>query len=317
MRFWIEQSSREVINMVTKEDAIIINDEAGLQYLIHRFNNGPSFAMAFVFENESLYTRFFEEVKISVEQFQEKYYYYNQDKNIHISESEFGFLWISTMGLVATSRVTKNKFVNAFLCQIPVLMHLLDDAITICNDEQIYDIDSHHYQMVEERTPALFHNLLFFSETLLKAYISLHGEKVPYTHKLETLLKCSKQIMFEKKQNNTIFHAYIIPTIEGIVSHISSLPGTFKEQYVKYDDNPNDTTLMAFRTDYFQQIMDFVRLSDDVISGMYYSPEDEMYLEQGLYERLLKKCETAEAREAVRKMYKFLVEDKEIVAKGE
>ena len=38
--------------MVTKEDAIIIKDDEDLEYLLHRYLNGPSFAMAFVFNND-------------------------------------------------------------------------------------------------------------------------------------------------------------------------------------------------------------------------------------------------------------------------
>ena len=297
--------------MVTKDDAYIIKDDSDLEYLLHRYLNGPSFAMAFVFDSDDLYTRFFDGIGVSVEEFQEKYYYFDQEKNVHISESEFGFLWISTMGLVATSRATKNKFVNAFLCQEPILLHLLDEAIEICNDERIYDIDSHPYQMVEERTMALFHNLIFFSEIMLKAYISLQGESVPHTHKLETLLKRTKEVMFKKGHNDTLFHGYIIPMIEGEVLHISSIPGKFKEEYVKYDDNEHDTTLMIFRSDYFVQIRDFVRMSEDIIMGLYYNPDERMYLEQGLYERLLEKCETEKAKKAIETVYKFLIEKKE------
>ncbi len=294
--------------MVTKEDAIIIKDDEDLEYLLHRYLNGPSFAMAFVFNNDDLYARFFEVAGISVEEFREKNYFFNEEKNIHISESEFGFVWISTMGLVATSRATKNKFVNAFLSQAPILLHLLDEAIGICNDERIYDIDSHLYQMVEERTMALFHNLIFFSEILLKAYISLQGENVPHTHKLETLLKRTKETMFKNGHNDTLFHAYIIPLIEGEVLHISSIPGKFKEEYVKYDDNEHDTTLMIFRADYFLQIRDFVRMSEDIITGLYYNPAEQLYLKQGLYERLLEKCETEQAKDAIKKVYKYLIE---------
>ena len=296
--------------MVTKEDAIIIKNDNDLEYLLQRYFNGPSFAMAFVFDSDDLYNRFFDAIGISVETFQEKHYYFDKEKNVHISKSEFGFVWISTVGLVATSKATKNKFVNAFLCQEPVLIHLLDDAIEICNDERIYDIDSSSYQMVEERTMALFHNLIFFSEILLKAYISLQGENVPHTHKLETLLKRAKEVMFKQNHNDTLFHAYIIPVIEGEVLHISSIPGKFKEEYVKYDDNEHDTTLMIFRSDYFSQIRDFVSLSEDIIMGIYYDPEGKMYLKQGLYERLLEKCKTAKAKEAVEKTYGFLVEKK-------
>ena len=293
--------------MITKEDAIAISNESDLQYLIDRYRNGPAFAKAFVFEDEGLYIEFFKKVDISLELFQSKYYYFDKEKNVHISESEFGFVWISTMGLVATSRVTKNNYVNAFLSQVPILIQLLDEVIEVCNDDTVYDIDSYSYGRVEQLTLSLFHNLIFFSETLLKAYISLQGEKVPRTHKLQTLLKSVKDTMFIKKHDNTLFHAYIIPFIEGEVLHISSIPGGFREEYVKYDDNPYDTTLMVFRSDAFAQIRDFVVLSEDIITGIYYDPEERMYLEQGLFERLLEKCETNEARAAIEDVYSFLV----------
>ncbi len=293
--------------MITKEDAIAISNESDLQYLIDRYRNGPAFAKAFVFEDEGLYIEFFKKVDISLELFQSKYYYFDKEKNVHISESEFGFVWISTMGLVATSRVTKNNYVNAFLSQVPILIQLLDEGIEVSNDDTVYDIDSYSYGRVEQLTLSLFHNLIFFSETLLKAYISLQGEKVPRTHKLQTLLKSVKDTMFIKKHDNTLFHAYIIPFIEGEVLHISSIPGGFREEYVKYDDNPYDTTLMVFRSDAFAQIRDFVVLSEDIITGICYDPEERMYLEQGLFERLLEKCETNEARVAIEDVYSFLV----------
>ena len=297
--------------MVTKEDAIIIKDDGDLEYLLHRFLNGPTFAMAFVFDSDDLYTRFFEGIGVSVQEFHEKYYCFNEEKNVHISESEFGFVWISTMGLVATSRATKNKFVNAFLSQAPILLHLLDEAIEICKDERIYDIDSHLYEMVEERTMALFHNLIFFTEILLKAYLSLQGENVPHSHKLKTLLKRTKEVMYEKEHNNTLFHAYIIPMIEREVLHLSSIPGKFREEYVKYDDNEHDTTLIIFRADTFDQIRDLVRMSEDIITGMYYNPEERLYLKQGLYRRLLEDCETEQAKDAIKKVYKYLIEKKD------
>lgn len=296
--------------MITKDEAFTIKDDSDLSFLTHRFLNGPTFALGFVFENDELYTRFFESVGISVDEFQKKYYYFNKEKNIHISEHERGFVWISTMGLVATSRVTKNNFVNAFLAQVPTLMHLLEESIKICDNEDVYDIESYAYEQVEQLTLSLFHNLVFFSEVLLKSYISLQGEKVPHTHRLKTLLKQTKEIIYKKKHDNTLFHAYIFPIIEDEVLHISNIPGEFKEQYVKYDDNTHDTTVIAFSSEILAQIRDFVRISEDIISGMYYEPKQNLYLKQGLYERLINKCETTEAKSAVEKVYGFLVEQK-------
>lgn len=296
--------------MITKEDAIVIRNEIDLKYLIDRYRNGPVFAKAFVFEDQNLYMSFFRETGISKELFESKHYYFDKEKNVHISESQFGFVWISTIGLVATSRVTKNNYVNAFLAQLPILIHLIDEGIEVCNDERVYDVDSNAYERVEQLTLSLFHNLIFFSETLLKAYISLQGERVPHTHKLQTLLEAAKEIMFRKNHDNTLFHAYIIPFIEEEVLHISSISGGFKEEYVKYDDNPYDTTVMVFQSDYFTRIRDFLVLSEDIITGIYYDSKEPMYLEQGVYERLLEKCETNEARAAIESAYNFLIKDK-------
>lgn len=293
--------------MISKEDAIIIANESELKYLIDRYRNGPVFAKAFVFEDEKMYMDFLKTVGILPETFESKYCYFDQEKNIHISESEYGFVWISTMGLVATSRVTRNKYVNAFVSQVPILIHLLDEGIDLCNNETVYDIDSYSYSRVEQLSLSLFHSLVFFSEILLKAYISLQGEKVPRTHKLQTLLKSAREIIFRKNHNNTLLHAYIIPFVESEVLHISSIPGGFKEEYIKYDDNPHDTTMMVFRSDLFAQTRDFVVLSEEIITGLYYAPNERLYLKQGLYERLLEKCETNEARTAIENAYNFLV----------
>lgn len=296
--------------MITKDHAFTIKDDEDLKFLTHRFLNGPAFALGFVFENDDLYTRFFESVGISVDEFQSKYYYFDKGKNIHISESEYGFVWISTMGLVATSRVTTNNFVNAFLSQVPIIINLLEESIKICDNEDVYDIESYAYEQVEKLTLSIFHNLVFFSEILLKSYISLQGEKVPRTHKLQTLLECTKLTVYKNNHDNTLFHAYIFPIIEDEVLHISSIPGGFKEQYVKYDDNAHDTTVIAFSSELFAQIRDFVIISEDIIYGMYYEPGQSMYLKQGTYEGLLKECKTKKAKAAVERVYGFLVKHK-------
>lgn len=41
--------------MVTKEDAYIVRNDSDLEHLLNQYLNGPSFAMAFVFDSDELY----------------------------------------------------------------------------------------------------------------------------------------------------------------------------------------------------------------------------------------------------------------------
>lgn len=289
-------------------EKVSISTDEDLQFLVNQFRNGPPFAMAFEFLTDELWKGFACAIGLDLEEFDSHYYYFDKKSGVHISESEKGYIWISTMGLVAKSRVTDNKYINACSWQKTLLMHLLDDAILLSNDERTYDIDSYNYSMVEELTPALFHNTIFYFETLAKAYLSINGQSVPQTHKLDTLLELVKKTMFRKRQNNTLFHAHAIPMFEGVVKHIASIPGSFKEQYVKYDDNPQDTTLVEFHPDHLKEVRDLVEITYDMVSEMYYDSDNCIYLGKNLYQRLLDKCETAEDTERLAKVYGFLLE---------
>lgn len=294
--------------MNDETERIKISTSEELQSLLTRFQDGPSFAAAFEFATEELWKKFATAINIDLERFENCYYYFDKNSNIHISESEKGYIWISTMGLVAKSRITDNKYINACSWQRVILLHLLDDAILLSNDEQTYDIDSYKYSEIENLTPALFHNTIFYFETFAKAYLSVNGQKVPQTHKLDKLLALTKGTMFEKSQNNTLFHAHAISIFEGIVKHIASIPGPFKEQYVKYDDNPNDTTLVEFHSEHLKEIRDLVEITYDMVTEIYYNPDDCVYLGKDLYQRLLNKCKTAEDKERLFRVYGFLLE---------
>ncbi len=280
-----------------------------LQSLLTQFQNGPPFATAFKFATEELWNKFAVSIGLDLEKFENCYYYFDKESNIHISKSEKGYIWSSTMGLVAKSRITDNKYLNTCNWQKVILLHLFDDAILLSNNDCTYYIDSYNYSEIENLTPALFHNTIFYFETFAKAYLSINGQKVPKTHKLKTLLELTKKTMFEKNQNNTLFHAHAISTFEGIVNHITSIPGQFKEQYVKYDDNPDDTTLVAFNSEYLKQIRDLVEITYDIVNEMYYSADNCLYLGKNLYQRLLNKCNTTEEKERLFKVYGFLLEE--------
>ena len=292
-------------------EKIPIQNENDLEYLIRTFKEGDPMAFAFTFENDDLYTQFFNAVGIDVNLFQEKYYYYDRSRNIHISESEFGYVWISTMGLVAKSKITGNKYVNACYGQKIVITELLDKAITICSNESVCDIDSYAYSEIEQLTPTLFHNSLFFFETVMKAYLSLCKKEVPFTHKTEDLFILLKKTMFEMGHNNTMFHAHVIPMIEELVNHINRIPGKFKEEYVKYDDNPQDITVILFDINHLNKMRNEVELIHDIISGLYYDIRDQLYMKPNLYERLLQKCKTDEEKNRIKTTYGFLIGNSE------
>lgn len=292
-----------------KLELIRINNEADLEYLIQRFQNGPVFAEAFVFATNDLYTYFLDAINADKDLYEEAGYYFDTEKNIHISRSEEDYVWISTMGLVAKERVTNNKFLNAFIGQKKVLLHLLDDAITLCRDERIYYVNSYLYGQVEELTPIIIHNIYFYFELLSKAYLSLNEQSIPHTHRLSTLLDLVKTTMKDKDHGNTIFHAVVIPMIENTVNHILTIPGKFREENVKYDDNPEDTTLVLFDEKVLQELYDAVELSEDIILRMYYDFNPTMFFEKGLYQRLSQMCETDEDRKRLEEKYGFLVDD--------
>lgn len=292
-------------------ELIQINNEADLEYLIQRFQNGPVFAEAFVFATNDLYTYFLDAINADKDLYEEAGYYFDAEKNIHISRSEEDYVWISTMGLVAKERATKNKFLNAFIGQTYILSHLLEDAISICRDDRSYYVNSYLYGQVETLTPIIIHNVFFYLELLSKAYLSLNEQTIPYTHKLSKLLDLVKTAMKEKNHSDTIFHAVVIPMLEKAVNHISTIPGQFREENVKYDDNPEDTTIILFNEIVLQELHDAVEMGEDIILNMYYDSDPNIYLKNGLFQRLYQKCETDEDKKRLKEKFGFLVDDSE------
>lgn len=281
----------------------ITNDDE-LDLLISRFTSGPSFGTAFEFSDDALFVRFLAAANISTEEFSQKYYIFDKERNIHISQSENGYVWISNMGLIAAPRLAKNNFVKACSGQKIVLEHLLKDALVLCGDESTYDIDSYNNGHIESLSHALYSGFAFYMELFSKAYLSICQVDPPHTHKLEPLLQSVKQTMCRRDQSNTLFHALVIPMLERTVNHIKTIPGKFSEAYIKYDDNLTDQTVIIFDVDLLKDMLDFITVSYDTIMDLFYGPD--LYFETGLYQRLLQKCETDEDRNRIAKNYSFL-----------
>lgn len=258
-------------------EKINIDSEASLAFLIKRFSEQPGFAKAFVFANDDLCKRFFESINVDWNLFQKKYYYFDKERNVHIAESESGFVWISTLGLVTTSKITNNNFVNSCSAQGHVLVLLLDEIIAVCSSENCYDIDGALYEQLKKLMPTLFHNTVFYFEILLKAYLSLNGCKIVKDHKLKNLYDTFNQTIIEKGHEHTIFYQLIKPSLGQMINHINSIPAGFKEQYIKYDDNGSDTTFICYDIENLKGFRDIVRIGMDAILDLYYSPTDPLY----------------------------------------
>jgi hypothetical protein len=287
---------------------ININTDDDLAYLIGKIVNGSVFTEAFKFEPTNLRDQLLTALDIPIGEFEQKYFFYDVESNFHISESEHGYLWISTMGLVAKGKLTDNQYVNACEFQYVALTLLLNKAIELCDDETIYDIDSYNYEYLSKITPTLFHNILFYFETFGKAYLALSNVAIPKTHKLSEVFSQVRQTMFNLNQNDTIFHAQILCSFERVVKYISTIPGKFKEQYVKYDDNPGDHTVINFRHNELTEIRNSIDLSYDFIINYYYDKGNVMYLKKGLFIRLLNMAKNDEEKQRIKETYRYLNE---------
>jgi hypothetical protein len=282
---------------------IYISNQADLDFLIKRIDEGPLFAEGFKFTKRSHLRTLFKLLHINYKEFIKTYYYYDKNRNLHISESEFGYVWISTYGLIARDKTTSNNLVNACVNQHTVLTLLLDKAIEVCKSENVYDVDGYNFGLLNQLSPALFHNLLFYVEVFCKAYLSLSGIKSPNTHKLSIVYSKLIETMFIKKHNDSLFQAKIADQFSRIVGHVNNIPGNFKEQFVKYDDNPDDTTVILFQPEYLTEIKMMVELCHDFILDYFYSGNKTHYLKSGLYQRILDMAETEDQKKNIRDMY--------------
>jgi len=296
-------------------DPIKIDTEEDLAYLIKRVINGPTFAEAFKFISYDFRDQFLTSIGVKLDEYFEKYNYYDGDRKIHISESgKYDYIWISTMGLIAQrGRITiyDNKYLNSCNSQYIVLSLLLEKAKSLCEDETTYDVDSYKYGYLNELNNALYTNLIFYFEIFSKTYLSLSKEHVPKTHKLSELFIKVKETMFKLNHNDTIFHAYIISQFEQIVNHISTLPSSFRECNVKYDDNPDDLTVIVFNQEVLLDMERTFELGNDFIIDYYFSSQEEgknTYLKQGLFIRLLEKCQSDDEKLKVLTAYRYLLE---------
>ena len=286
---------------------INISNNQKFKKLFLNIKNGELFARKFKFSNKDFLIRIFEYLKVDNEKFNSTNFYYDKSRSIHISESESGYVWISTIGLVTDRKSSKNKFVNSFLIQDTVIQLLIEKSIEVCAKENIYDIDSYYYDELSKLSPALFHNFIFYVETLCKAYLSLNEVKFKPTHKLSYLFKKSKELMFKKKQNDSIFHALILDEFEKLINHIKELGKGFKEQFVKYDDNPSDDSVIVFEFERLISLKNTLDISLDFLSDFEFFGSESHYVKQGFYQKVITKAKNSNHQKQLEIKYQHLI----------
>lgn len=288
------------------EDYVLISKLSDLEELVTQIANTKPFAYLFKFADRQLFIGLFDALQINYEDFTKKYFHYDALKKLHISESEFGYVWISTAGLVARKKATSNNAVNACRNQYSVISLLISEAIEVIKDEKVYDIDSYKYGLLNELSPAIFHNLTFYVEVFYKAYLSLAVGSIPHGHKLTVLYQKTVEVTISNGHNDSLLQVLILDPLYKLVEHLRQIPNGFKEQFIKYDDNPMDDTVILFETGGLNEMLSILELSVDFISDYYHSGSETHYLKSGLYQRLLEKADSEEKKERIRNMYSHL-----------
>lgn len=294
---------------VINSEHIIIKNKSDLDYLLNRIQNGPLFAESFSFRRVDLFIKLLKALNISYDRFIKKYYYYDRSRNLHISESENKFVWISTYGLVAREVKTENNYLNACNNQYCVVSLLFEKAEKILKSKDIYDVDKYTFDYLSKFTPAFFQNVVFYIEVFGKAYLSLNCVDFKRTHSLKELYSLIKKEMFQKGHNDTVFHAEILTEFLKVSDYISSIPGGFKEQYIKYDDNSEDHTIIIFDPVYIEHLHSVVDMSNDLINNFYYDKSNVIFLRPGLYQRILNKAKNETDKTNIALLYGYLLEN--------
>ncbi|SRX76399.1 hypothetical protein [Aequorivita antarctica] len=292
------------------EKYVLISKQSDLDELIDRFTQRELFAYQFRFSERDYFIGLLEALKINYEDFTEKYFHFDSLRKLHISESEFGYVWISTYGLVAKNRATTNRAVNSCVNQYTVVKLLLEKAIATVQNEKVYDVDSYGFGYLSTLSPALFHNLIFYVEVFCKAYLSLTGVEAKHTHKLSLIYQKTVETMISKNHNNSMFQALILDQLYKLVAHVGSIPGDFREQFIKYDDNPLDDTTIIFQPDDLIGMMNVIEISNDFINDYFYIGTKTYFLESGFYKKLLGKAMTEEKKKKIKDMYSHLANGK-------
>lgn len=290
-------------------EPISIESKSDFEYLLTQIISGQSFAFFFSFHDQIYETTFLKAMNVDLNTYKDLGYYFDPKRQLHIAENSEGLTWISTMGLTSNNCLTGVKFLDSCTMQFRVLSLLIDKALELLNDCNVYDIESYSYGYVCELTPALFHNLLFYFEVFGKSYLELNHQEPPHTHKLSTILNEVKRQMKQLNHLNTTFHGGIITQFERLVEYTKSISDRFGEEQVKYNNNYQDHTVIIFQKEVLLDMKRTVDLSYDFITSYYYDRDEGKYLTPDLLNRLLKRAENEAEEASIRALYSCLQEE--------
>lgn len=300
------------------EEYILVSTQTHLDEIGDRIVKQQPFAHQFKFSDGELFLKLLESVQVNYEDFTKKYLHYDAVRKLHISQSEFGHIWISNMGLVPNKKSAKNRAVNACLNQHTVISLLLEKAIEVVKDDKVYDIDSYSFGFLSKLSPAIYHNLVFYIEVFCKAYLSLTGIKPRPrpTHKLSSIYQETVDVMNSYHHDDSLFQVLVLEPLCKFVEHLNKIPGDFKEQFIKYDDNLQDDTVVIFDLAALREIKNLLELSNDFINEYLYDGVDTHYLKSNLYQRMLEKVETEEKKKMIKDLYPHLDKGNNSIAVG-
>lgn len=288
------------------ERYILISSQLQLEEVVAKIEKKVEFCHLFKFSERDLFVSLLKSLNIPFEHFFFKYYYYDSPRKLHIGESEFGCIWISTIGLVARKKPSTNRMFNSCLTQYTVISLLLNKAIEVVKDENVYDIDSYNFGALTDLSPAIFHNITFYIEVFCKTYLSLTGINAPRSHKLQAIYKLTVDSMISNNHDDSFFRIAILDPLYKVVDHVGKIPGGFKEQFIKYDDNPYDDTVIVFDLASLNEMATLIEISVDFISDFFERGADTRYLEPNVYQRMLDTADTNEKKSRIKALYSNL-----------
>ena len=192
---------------------------------------------------------------------------------------------------------------NACYSQFTVVSLLFEHILDICSKENVFDIDGYNFGELRTLNSALFHNILFYFEIFGKAYLSLSNVKYNWNHKLDNLYKRVINTMFDKQHNDTLFNLAIIMEFIKNIEYLKTIPGDFKEEYVKYNSNPGDSTIINFNVQSLHDLYQTIKLSNEFLMEYYYDGDEAPLLKTGELDRLLNMAKTEDEKELIINKY--------------
>lgn len=306
-------------------EQISIGKDEDLQNLVNKMINGSHFAETFHFETHELQNEFFNIIGISQDEFINKNFIYDTERNLHICKRRPGHFWISTEGLVVNRHALErysNCYVNACAAQFIVVKLLFDNVIKSIDNENIFDLDSYLYNYLTELSLALQHNVIFYMELFGKAYLTLNNKEVKKKHRLSLIYLEVKKNLFECKHNNTMLHYLMHETYEKLIDYINSLSHSsskkdekvFREENVKYDDNKNDSTIVSLDKEVLKNTFQNIERCNDFITDyclFIKSEKPDMPMPSQLtsdyFSFLLKKSKTENEQREIQERFAYLL----------